>query len=139
MRISGREAGQALVEFALILPVLLLLIVGLMDVSRAIWQENTLAYAAREGTRYAIVHGSASSSPAGPSNTTPIANAVTNAAIGVPNITVNVGYPDSSCFDRGCRVSVDATAPFVPMGSAWLMNGALNITLRGGSLLVIQQ
>jgi Flp pilus assembly protein TadG len=137
--VTDEDAGQALVEFSLVLPVLLLLIVGVMDVSRAVWQENTLAYAAREGTRYAIVHGSASLSPAGPNNATPIANAVTNAAIGVPNITVTVGYPDSGCFDRGCRVSVDATAPFVPMGSAWLMNGALNITLRGGSLLVIQQ
>ncbi len=131
------ETGTAIVEFSLLLPVLLLLITGLFDVSRAVWQENTLAYAAREGTRYAIVHGSAGS-PAPPSATTEIANAVTGAAVGVPNITVTVNYPDS-CYDRGCRVSVDATAPFVPLPSQYMLNGAFNITLRGGSLLVIQQ
>ncbi len=139
-RLFWRDGGQALVELSLILPVFLLLIIGILDVSRAIWQENTLAYAAREGTRYAIVHGSASLSPSSPSNTTGIANAVQNAAIGVPNVTVTVNYLDNGgCNDRGCRVSVDATAPFSPMGSDWLMSGALSVTLRGGSLLVIQQ
>lgn len=141
MRPARREdGGTAIVEFSLLLPVLLLLVLGLFDVARAVWQENTLAYAAREGTRYAIVHGSASESPAGPANTAPISEAVTGAAIGVPNVTVTVSYPDpGQCFDRGCRVAVDATAPFVPLGSQLFMNGALNVTLRGGSLLVIQR
>src|SRR5205823_10360379 len=54
----GREQqAQALIEFALMLPVFLLLVTGIFDTARAVWQENTLAYAAREGTRYAIVHG----------------------------------------------------------------------------------
>lgn len=138
-RTRADDAGTALVEFALLLPVLLMLITGLFDVSRAVWQENTLAYAAREGTRYAIVHGSAGSPPAGPTNTAGIASAVTGAAVGVPNITVTINYPDAGCFDRGCRVSVDATAPFVPLPSQFMLSGAFNITLRGGSLLVIQQ
>ena len=136
-------AGQALVEFALVLPVLLLLITGLFDVARAVWQENTLAYAAREGTRYAIVHGSASESPVGQSDTAAIATTVRDAAVGVPNVSVTVNYPDlvglSPCNDRGCRVSVDATAPFVPLPSQYLAGGAFQITLRGGSLLVIQR
>lgn len=139
-RFGRDDAAQALVELALILPVFMMLVVGLLDVSRAVFQENTLAYAAREGTRYAIVHGSASSAPQGPSSTstTDIVNAVTNATIGVQNVTVTVTYPDS-CNDRGCRVQVDATAPFTPMGSDWITNGVLSVTLRGGSLLVIQQ
>ncbi len=134
-----RDDGTALVEFSLLLPVLLLLTLGLFDVSRAVWQENTLAYAAREGTRYAIVHGSASSSPSTPTNTSGIVTTVEKAAVGVPDVTVTVSYPDAGCYDRGCRVSVDATAPFTPLGSEKFMNGALNIRLRGGSLLVIQQ
>ena len=55
---GSNEGGQSLIEFALLLPVMLLIITGLIDVGRAVWQENTLAYAAREGTRYAMVHGS---------------------------------------------------------------------------------
>jgi Flp pilus assembly protein TadG len=137
------DAGQALVEFAIVLPVLLLFITGLFDVARAVWQENTLAYAAREGTRYAIVHGSASESPVGPTNTAPVVTTVRDAAVGVPNVSVTVDYPDlvgaSACNDRGCRVSVDARAPFVPLPSQYLAGGAFQITLRGGSLLVIQR
>lgn len=137
------EGGQALVEFALIMPVFLLLVLGLFDVARAVWQENTLAYAAREGTRYAIVHGSASSSPVHPGNPTPVETVVRNAALGVPNITVTSSWPDlvgsTACFDRGCRVAVDATAQFIPLPSQYLLNGAFQITLRGGSMLVIQR
>ena len=33
----------------------------------------------------------------------------------------------------------DATAPFVPIPSAYLLGGAFQITLRGGSMLVIQR
>ena len=139
------ENGQALVEFALVLPVLLMLILGLFDVSRAVWQENTLAFAAREATRYAIVHGSASDTPiaytddclTSCTNET-ITAVVEAAAIGVPNITVTMSYPDGRN-DRGYRVSVDATAPFVPLPSQYLLAGALTITLRGGSMLVIQR
>ncbi len=135
------ERGQSLVEFALVLPVLLLLILGLIDVARAIAQENTLASAAREGARYAIVHGSSSSSPVGwcssCTNITAINNAVSAAAIGVPTVTVTVDYPDSSN-RRGSRVSVIATSAFVPLPSQYLLGGALTVTLRGGSTMVIE-
>jgi hypothetical protein len=73
----------------------------------------------------------------------PIFSTVRNAAIGVPNVTVVVTWPDtngtSTCYDRNCRVSVDATAPFVPLPSQYLIGGAFQITLRGGSMLVIQR
>jgi hypothetical protein len=147
------DRGQSLVEFALLLPLMLLIITGLFDVARAVWQENTLAYAAREGTRYAIVHGSAGSPAANPTLMSPCTDLVicTNipavvraAAIGVPNITVVVTYypyPSSAvlCADRNCRVAVDASAPFVPLPSAYMLGGAFQITLRGGSQLVIQR
>jgi hypothetical protein len=51
--------GQALVEFVLIIPILLLLIFGLMDFARA-WQTNhAMADAAREGARMLVVNESA--------------------------------------------------------------------------------
>ena len=140
MRDGGSEKGQALIEFALVLPVLLMLILGLFDLARAVEEENTLAFAAREGTRYAIVHGSNATVPIAActscSNAT-ITSQVTDKAIGVTNITVTLNDPDCNNY-RGSRVSVDATAPFVPLPSQWLFNGALSITLRGGSELVIQ-
>ncbi len=156
------QRGQSLVEFALLLPIMLLIITGLFDVARAVWQENTLAYAAREGTRFAIVHGSAGTGPL-PDGTTSgaadptdvndpviayVKTVVKNAAIGVPNVTVTVNYPDTysgtgpplvKCADRNCRVVVDAAAPFIPLPSQYLLGGAFQIVLKGGSQLVIQR
>lgn len=61
-----RERGQALVEFALVGIVFFIVVLGMIDVGRAVWNYNTLAQATREGTRYAIVHGANSSDPSGP-------------------------------------------------------------------------
>lgn len=137
------EGGQSLVEFALIMPLFLLIVTGVFDVARAVWQENTLAYAAREGTRYAIVHGSAGQPVAWPGYTTGVENVVRNAALGVPNVTVTVTWPElrgsSACYERNCPVVVDATAPFVPIPSQYLLGSTFQITLRGGSKLVIQR
>ena len=141
IRFLGEERAQSLVEFAFVLPMLLLVVTGLFDLARAVWQENTLAYAAREGTRYAIVHGSANTvlplGPTDPSDAT-IGAVVRAAAIGVPNITVATAWPLGSN-DRGYPVSVDASAPFVPLPSQYLLGGTFSITLRGGSMLVIQR
>src|SRR5437588_9768623 len=142
------ERAQSLVEFSLLLPLMLLIITGLIDVGRAVWEENTLAYAAREGTRYAIVHGSAGIPKVGPIhpsqlnptgyNTGNIVNVVRQNAIGVPNVDVTVDYPNGDN-QRNHSVTVDATAPFVPLPSQYMLGGAFQITLRGGSQLVIQR
>jgi Flp pilus assembly protein TadG len=50
---SGRDRGATAVEFALLLPVLLLLIFGLIDFGRALNAQITLTQAAREGARLA--------------------------------------------------------------------------------------
>lgn len=139
--LRGDESGQSLIEFALVLPLLLLIITGLFDVARATWQENTLAYAAREGTRYAIVHGSGSldGTVVHPGNEQPVIDTVRAAAVGVPNVSVVVTWVDGGCYDRNCRVAVDATAPFIPLPSRYLLGDAFQLTLRGGSMLVIQR
>jgi Flp pilus assembly protein TadG len=148
MRRWRRDDGaQSLVEFALVLPIFLLLVFGIIDLGRAVWEENELAFAAREGTRWAIVHGSSGSPQAGPGSVTYSAgpptsdSGVTNAVLiytkGIPGVTVTSAWPDGNNL-RNSRVSVDVTADFVPLPSQYLLNGALTVTLKGGSLLVIQ-
>jgi Flp pilus assembly protein TadG len=48
--------GQSLVEFALALPVLVLVLVGLFDLGRAVYAFNTISNASRESVRVAIVN-----------------------------------------------------------------------------------
>lgn len=56
MRTFRRRArGQSLVEFALILPIFLLMIMGVVDFGRAIYAYNAVSNAAREGARLLIV------------------------------------------------------------------------------------
>ena len=54
-RFRRQPRGQALVEFALALPILILLLVGIFDFGRAVYAFNTVNNAAREGARVAIV------------------------------------------------------------------------------------
>lgn len=57
-RPSG-ERGAALVEFAFLLPVLLLLVVGIIEFGRTFNAQISLTGAAREGARYMAIHGEA--------------------------------------------------------------------------------
>jgi Flp pilus assembly protein TadG len=140
------EGGQSLVEFALMLPVLLLLLVGIFDIGRAVFLSGTINEAVREGTRYAIVHGSLSAAPSGPGSTTftapdqdtAVTAAVLKHATGLSGVAVQSTWPDLDA-KRGSRVVVSATSPYVPALSAVFTGGGLRITLRSSSAMVIQQ
>jgi Flp pilus assembly protein TadG len=51
-----RGRGQALTEFALVIPIAILVLLAIFDVGRAVFIANGLTNAAREGARFAIVH-----------------------------------------------------------------------------------
>ncbi len=59
--------GQATVEFVLTALFLILLIFAIIELMLMIHSYNVLADSAKEGLRYAIVHGSNSGCPSGPS------------------------------------------------------------------------
>jgi Flp pilus assembly protein TadG len=54
-----RQSAQSLTEFALILPVLMLILLGVVDFGRVFYYWTSIANAAREGARYAITHPTA--------------------------------------------------------------------------------
>ena len=64
-----RAKGQATVEFALTVLLFMLLVVGAMEMIVLVYTYNVLADAAKEGVRYAIVHGSRNGFPSGPGST----------------------------------------------------------------------
>jgi Flp pilus assembly protein TadG len=91
--------GQALVETAVILPVFLMLLLGVLDMGRAVWATTSLASAAREAARYAIVHGGNSAAVA--TKQTIMDAAVTAAIAGGSNVTATV------CYGPNCSGNVD--------------------------------
>lgn len=52
----NQERGQTLVEFALILPIFVVVLVGIFDGGRLVFAYNTVSNAAREGGREATVN-----------------------------------------------------------------------------------
>lgn len=55
VRHAKRERGASAVEFAILLPVLLLVIAGIVDLGRFLFTQISLTNAAREGARAAVV------------------------------------------------------------------------------------
>jgi len=55
MRNKRAHFGQTLIEFSLLFPLFLLLVIGLFEVGRVIFYFAVLNNAVREGTRYAVV------------------------------------------------------------------------------------
>ena len=53
---NRKQKGQSLVEFALVVPFLLLVAVGTIEIGRAYFTYNTLSKAVREGARYMSGH-----------------------------------------------------------------------------------
>jgi Flp pilus assembly protein TadG len=57
-RFLSDENGQAMVEFALVLPILLMVLLGIVDFGRAWNARQVITNAAREGARTTVVSGS---------------------------------------------------------------------------------
>ncbi len=77
------ERGQDALEFALITPLLMLLLLGILEFSLMMFSYNSVSNAAREGARYGTVH---------PTDTTGIANAARPSLTGLPSATVASTY-----------------------------------------------
>jgi len=134
--------GQATVEFALALPLLFLITLGLFDAGRAVWSSNILSGATREGARYAIVRGLSCEASGCPLTTAAATTAVTaevlRASEGIqetPAVTVIWADTDRA---SGTNVTVSATAPFIPIASRYFTGGAFQITLRASTTMVIR-
>jgi Flp pilus assembly protein TadG len=58
------QRGASTLEFGVIIPLLLILVVGTIDLGRGVLAASTLSYAVREGARYAAVRSDESEDPA---------------------------------------------------------------------------
>lgn len=75
--------GTTVIEVALVAPVALILIIGILDIGLAVWSYNNISEAVREGGRYAQIHGSQYATwyagpPSPPAGTPPASGPVAN-------------------------------------------------------------
>jgi hypothetical protein len=107
------ERGQSLVEFAFVIPLLVILVFGIIDFGMALRAYITVTQATREGARYASVGNEAGTFSAGGSGdcngstTTTAVGRVCSALNGL-NLTdvtsVSVSYPDGKLSGESVRV-----------------------------------
>jgi len=112
-----KTTGQSIVEFALVLPVLLLILMGIIEFGRLLETTNVLTSAAREGVRVAAV-------------TAPDASQVNNAAQNIltanniSNATITVNGPNTNR-----EVSVTVQITYVPLTGSFIPGlGSLQLT-----------
>ena len=123
-RLNGSE-GQALIEFALILPLFLLLLFGMIDFGRAYSASVTLTNAAREGARFGVIS---------PNNFTGITNRVQTTAGPYNDSNLTVTPSCSPSCSSGNDVIVQTTYQFsfiTPLAAIanFVSGGALPSTL----------
>jgi len=122
MKVRGRagERGSSLVEFAIVTTCALTLLFGVIDFGRALYTYHLVTDAARYGTRYAIVHGSACTAPSCPATAAQIQTYVRGLAPGIdPNaMTVTTtwasgtGCSGGSFQGPGCLATVQVRYTF---------------------------
>jgi hypothetical protein len=127
--IAGNKArsprsGQSLVEFSLVAFLTTIMLLFVIEISRMLLIYAAVANAAREGVRYAIVHGntrpvgSAQNDASGPSGNPPqiisvIDNFAGTAPLSINLLVVSVTYPGASNAP-GQAVNVSVVYPYNP-------------------------
>ncbi|TDL41385.1 TadE/TadG family type IV pilus assembly protein [Arthrobacter nitrophenolicus] len=89
MKSSSKEKGAVAVEMAILLPLLLLILMGIMEFGRVFNVQISLTHAAREGARHAAIHHHKS--------TLDVEGTALGAAPSLDNLTVAVEHDADSC------------------------------------------
>ncbi|GAA1051451.1 TadE/TadG family type IV pilus assembly protein [Dietzia natronolimnaea] len=104
MTSSLRDRGAAAVEFALVVPILLTLVIGIIEFGRAYNIQTTLSNAARDGVRVMSLQNDRAEARA----------AVKNAAFGLDIADTDIDVEPSNCAptDSTPTATVTVTYPF---------------------------
>lgn len=114
----ARRCGVAAVEFAIVAPVFFLLVIGMIELGRAMMVQQVLINASRVGARQAVTAGA---------TTTAVQSAVKDYASGVavPGVSVSV-TPDPALAKSGDTMTVTTSVNYNNVSwlhSPWFLGG----------------
>lgn len=117
---NAQRRGAALVEFALVAPIFLAIIVGSIEFGRAIMVQEALTNASREGARVGVLDGSL---------TTDVSSAVNTYLTGmsISGATTAVSPTDPGTSPNGTQVTVTVSIPYTTVTwvpSPWFLKNA---------------
>lgn len=134
-RFLGRR-GAAAVEFAIVAPVFLLLLGGIIEFGQAFRIQHALSTAARRGARSAVMSGSTCT------GITDKVKSQCNKILGVKtaDVTVSILLNGETCTNlatatSGDEVTVTAAIPFSKAGAGFYSNTFSKSTLKGSCVL----
>ena len=127
---NARHSGQALTELAIVVGLLTMLMFGIVDAGRLMYNYAAVSFSAREGVRWAIVRGAESGRAA---SATEISDYTKSMSMGVP---VNVSVTWSPDNQPGSAVLVTVQNDFSAMTTFFVPN---TIKLTSSSRMIISR
>lgn len=123
------ERGSAVVEAALVIPILLLLVMSVLEFGRLFYAKITVENAVRQAARFAIT-GNVKDDPNNPGNNLPRAEAIKQylinhaPAVQIDKTKITVDPPDGGAPGQIVKVTVEHTFDFVtPLIGAFFPGG----------------
>lgn len=141
VRAFGSESGSVAIETALSFMLIMTMVLAIVEFSVMAYTYSVLGEAARQGVRYATIHGTASSNCSGPStgcadsSAANVVSAVTtyanNFTGNVSGMKVQVTYPDAGGSAAPSRVTVAITYTYQPMFHVIGTSPAFHVSSQG--------
>jgi Flp pilus assembly protein TadG len=131
MKRTDRRRGSSVLEFTLVGIPIIFMLVSIFEVSRGMWNYHAIAYAVREGTRYASVHGTNCSTAPNACTVTiaQITQRILDSGAGLSSNQLTLTFTSNggaiTCLASNCLLNATV---WPPAGSQSVGN---NITIRG--------
>jgi len=140
VRDRAPDFGSAVVEFALVVPVLLLLVMGILDYGRFFFDSVSLRQGAREAARQAVVqgYGSCTTGTVG-AKIACSAKAASDVTIGTPKVYIPAVTPAPWAQGKQLLVCIESKEQgtgFVPMPSNGILRTKTYMSIEVGSPVV---
>ena len=137
------ETGASLVEFALLLPFLLLIVLGIIEFGLLFGQFNEIRHGAREGARYAAVSRPDYNGDSAVGNNADVI-AVTCDAVGLPGVVLSISmtYDDvdsSGSPDRLEYGTITVDADTASLSGAPIISSFVPSTLSNSATFRLEQ
>ena len=128
---NNSQSGQSLVEFALVIPVFILFIMGIIDMGRLVYSYSVLHNAVREGARYGVIDSGRTS--------VQIQNIVEDTAIGLDRTqlavtTSTVSGSTHSTIQVNAQYKFSAATPVIQAfagGSGFVLSSRATMNAEG--------
>lgn len=117
--------GASAVEFAIVAPVFLLLVFGMIEIGRAIMVQQILTNASREGARLAVLD---SQTALAAEVTSKVTTYLQNSGVTGATVTMNPAEPTSAAY--GDPVTVTVSVPFSKVSwlpAPWFMSSSAQL------------